>query len=1435
IRSRLEEVRLATDDYERMSAKLEEIGGWLGEAAPRMPDRRDEIAEVLEFLRWLRERGFVFLGYRGYNIVRLADGRQAIALERGSGLGILRREERSTHWEPTALDVLPPDLRALTVGGPLLLVSKSNAESRVRRRARMDYIGIKKLDEGVIGEHRFLGLFTRKAYAEPAAQIPVLRRKLEQILAAERVPKGSHDYEAIVALFNSMPKEQVFLGTVEDLRDEIAAIMEAEGTGAVRLRVRGDALGRGVNALVLLPTRNFSDEVHRRVCEELVTAFGGLLLGDHVALSDGEESRLHFYIAAPADRIQRVDLAELERRVARIVVSWRDRLCEILEERFPPEEAHRLIDTFAGAFPAEYAATMDPEAAVSDIARLEALESTGRIQVALESYTGDIDASVLRIFAPHGQLILADLMPTLENLGLRVLEADAIDVAHGTPRAATIHTFLVQGPERRALDIERLEPLVSPALLAVRGGLALDYPLNRLVVSALLEWREVAVLLAYSGYAFQIQAVPSRKAIVDALTNHPESARLLFDAFRTKFDPARRGDRSRDLARLYAQFLESLDSVESIADDRTLRRLHNLVQATVRTNVFQSRARSRPLPVIALKFDCAAVETMPKPRPLYDVYVYSPRAESVHLRMGKVARGGIRWSDRFDDFRTEALGLVKTQNVKNAVIVPAGAKGAFALRNPPADRAALSRMGTEAYRDFIRGLLDITDNIVEGRVVHPADTVVYDGEDPYLVVAADKGTATFSDIANAVAAEYGTWPGDAFASGGSHGYDHKKLAITARGVWEAVRRHLREMGKNVERDPITVVGIGDMSGDVFGNGLLLSRTLKLVAAFDHRHIFLDPDPDPETSYGERKRLFEKPGSSWEDYKRELLSRGGGVYKRGAKKIKLSPEVRALLGIEESVVNGETLIKAVLRAPVDLVWNGGIGSYAKASRETHAEVGDPTNDAVRVDAAEVRARVIGEGGNLGFTQLARVEYSLTAGGRCNADFIDNSAGVDLSDHEVNLKILLQPLLEAGTIARTERDRLLEEAADDIVREVLADNHSQSRALSLELRRAQRRLPDFRDLILHLQRRRGLDRALEHLPDSEELRERQQAGQSLTRAELAVLFAYAKLDLKQEILGSTLPEDPALVSLLRDYFPEVVLGRVGPQSVEQHPLRRQIIATVLTNRVLDLMGSTFVFRVARDTGAPPSAIVRGWFAAAEIAGVPQLLARIRELEPELDPALESRSFLALEEALERATRWAAESLSDAALVRTIVESYRAPVTRLRECLQDTLAPSQRRILEAALQGEGGPDRALARSLAALRYVDELLEITLIARDLGLDPEAVARAYYRVAEDVDFPWLNLQLERLPDEDAWARRALQTLTRDLRQARRRLVTQALEQVREGATVEESLARFRDERRDALAPLQNLIAEVRQADRVSLAALTVVVREITARAGATP
>jgi len=1430
IRSCMEEVRLATDDFEAMRAKTDEACEELSRIVARSPERTSDIEEIVAFLRWLKDSGFVYLGYRGYDFYDAADSRRVVAVERGSGLGILRREQHSSAWEPKALDELPPDLRARALLGPLLIVSKANSESRVHRRARMDYVGIKKLDGAgeVVGEHRFLGLFTWRAYSENSGNIPVLRRKLEELLEIENLPKGSHDYRAIVQLFNSMPKEGLFLVSVEDLRRQIRAVMAAEPTGDVRLVIAPDSLGRGVVVMIVLPKRNYSDEVRGRLRREISEALGGSVLSDHLALGEGEAARMHFYVSASPERVRETDVDALQGLAASIVWTWRQRLRGALGHRHDAEDVHRFEERYFDAFTAEYVAATDVDTAVDDIEALEELERTGVMQVGLERHrAGELEATELRLFVKRGTMILADTMPMLEHLGLRVIEADALDVEVSGKGAATIHTFVVQGPDSGPLDHERVGRLLGDTLRAVQSGQADDDRYNRLVITAGLSWQQVAILRAYAEYAFQIGAVSSRRAVTDALVQHPQVARSLVELFTLKFDPGFVGDRATALEGANAGFVEMLRGVDSIAHDLSCRRLQNLVLATVRTSYFKNGTQGDHPSAIAFKIDCAAVEQMPQPRPAREIYVHGPHTAGSHLRFGLVARGGVRWSERPDDFRTEVLGLVKTQQVKNAVIVPAGAKGAFIVRRAPARREAVKQAVVESYREFICGLLDTTDNIVDGKVVHPPSAVIYDDEDPYLVVAADKGTAEFSDTANEIAAEYGFWLGDAFASGGSHGYDHKKEGITARGAWECVRGHFRELGKDISREPTTVVGIGDMSGDVFGNGMLLSRAIKLVAAFDHRHIFIDPDPDPERSYEERRRLFQLPGSSWADYDRGLISKGGGIYPRGAKEIHVSPEAQAALGIEDGLLNGQRLIRAILRAPVDLFWNGGIGTYAKAPDESNADVGDSSNDAVRVDANELRVRVIGEGGNLGLTQLARIEYALE-GGRLNTDAVDNSGGVDMSDHEVNLKILLLALVDRGELTLDQRNEVFEQVTDEVAAHVLANNRSQGRALSLEQLRAVDRLPEFRDTSYYLERRAGLKRALEYLPGWGRLQARQEVGRTLTRPELAVLLAYSKLHLKSEIIASMLPDDPALLDLLKEYFPAPINALASKDDLRGHRLQREIIATVLTNRLVDLMGSTFVPRIRRDTGAAPAAVARGWYVAAEIAGARELLQEIERNEARLSTEQEYRWLLAVEAVLDRTVRWAVENLPEEGGVRTAIAEFKGPVAELCELLPTIIHGSQQQALHETLEElkRGGVPSELARKVAVLQFLGDLMEVTQIAHYLGRSVADIGHVYFALAHEFDSAVLFELLKTVPGEDVWEQRAAQGLMQDLVQARRNLTLAVVASGGEGRSIEAQIEAFRARHVSRLKAMRDVLEELLASERINLAALTVATLE---------
>jgi len=1433
LRARLEKVRMATDDFDLMLEASHDVSGDLGEMCEWFPWRTAELEEMQSFLEWLRDDNFVFLGYREYEVRSGEGGEKRVGVRPGSGLGILRDESDSRYAEPVPVDDLDPDLQARLLGGPLLIFSKTNAISPVHRNARMDYVGVKRMAPNgeVKGERRFLGLLTAQAYSQDASQIPILRRKLEDILEAEGATRGSHDYSLIHRIFNSMPKEELFLSPVPELLAVVNTVMQTEGADEVRVTARADSLGRGVNVMVILPSSKFSAEIRRKIQDELVQTYRGELLNYHFSMGGGDQARLHFYLSSGLDEVEKVDVEALEERVRRSARSWQERLTDALERSHEPGRARELMERHRGEFSAEYVATMDPSTAVMDIAQLEALEETGVQQTVMETLDPERPGAFrLKIFVPRGLFVLSDVMPTLENLGFRVLEADKYEVGKPGRMPATIHTFDVETPLAWQVERSVAEPRVAAALRAIQGGRTEDDPLNALVLSAGLDWWQVALLRAYANYALRLGAVTSRVGVRRPLTTYPRCSRLLFEIFEALHDPALDdADREIAVSDLRSELEEALDDVRGVDDDRTLRKLLHLVEGTARTNFYQDRARERESGMISLKIDCDCVDFLPRPRPRYEVYVNSANTEGAHLRMGTVARGGIRWSDRVEDFRVEVLGLAKTQQVKNSVIVPSGAKGAYVVKDLPGEREARQAAGEASYREFIRGLLDVTDNIRDEEVVHPPQTVIRDGEDPYLVVAADKGTAHLSDTANRLARDYDFWLDDAFASGGSRGYDHKKLGITARGAWECVERHFRELGRDIEEEPFSVVGIGDMGGDVFGNGMLLSEKIRLLGAFDHRHVFVDPDPDPGESHQERMRLYEADGSTWMDYDEEVLSEGGGVWDRDAKNIDLPDEAREALGIErEGPLTGGELIRAILRAPVDLLWNGGIGTYVKASGESDADVEDPANDDVRVDAERLRAKIVGEGGNLGFTQRARVEYA-SRGGRINTDALDNSAGVDMSDHEVNLKILLNGLVREGELSMDRRNELLRDVEEEVADQVLRDNYLQSLAVTLERHRARQRPGEFRETLVQLEAEAGLDRELEALPTADELTDRLENGQHLTRPELCVIMAYAKLELKDRLAASELTSEPALRELLFDYFPDRVVACTGREEIDDHRLAGRIVATSLTNRFVNRMGGTSHVRLAREMGEPFPRIARAWFAAHRIADAEPLYAALEGVDGEVRAGVQSQWFLQVAEDLEAGTRWILSNAPADATTGELAERYGEPVAELRGELDDLLTEGRRVELEnrRELHETDGLDAGAAADLATLRHLDGLLPVAELARSRDLSPVRVGRVYFGLGRDVDFPWLQSQLDRVGGGRLWDQRAAKTLSLQLDAARMRITRDVLDEAADDGDVEGALESFRAEHADELRRIRDVIDDVREEESPGLPALMVAVNAI--------
>ncbi|TMA81191.1 MAG: NAD-glutamate dehydrogenase [Deltaproteobacteria bacterium] len=1401
VRERLANVLVVTDDFAAMTARAEAVADELERHAGALA--KDEVREVQDFLHWLVHGSYVFLGARSLSFVE-RDGATTVQIDPGSGLGLLRDEQRSHYAAPTDLREIAEPVRGRLVGGALLSVARTAAYAPVHRHVRMDYVGVKRLDDHgrICGEHRLLGLLTSKAYAEESAEIPILRQRLAQILRAERIVPGSHDYKEIVAIFNSMPKTELFPAPVEAVRADIETI-RAHGAKDVHVTVRPDVLERGAAVMVIMPRDKFSGALRARIQEALAARFGGQVLDYHLALGEGDQARLHFFLEAPREHVRRVRWEDLRHEIAELARGWDDRLAERLIALHGAARGAELTERYGRILPEQYKAATEIPAAVNDIRHLETLRGGAAASCDVANPIGGDDRfTALRLYLRE-QLVLSDVVPMLEDLGLRVFAESALTIPVLDGGAAYLHTFLVQTAAGARVDVRRDGDRLLAALTAVRDGAVESDALNQLVLAAALGWQEVDLLRTYCNYGFQIGAAPSRRALTQALVRHPRCAAALLRYFAARFQPGL--DRG-EAGPARQAFVASLDDVDNIGEDRALRALCELVDATVRSNFYAVRAQGGDY--VAIKLDCARIETLPKPRPLFEIYVQAAHMEGVHLRAGRIARGGIRFSDRHDDFRSEILGLMKTQTVKNAVIVPVGAKGGFIVK-----RAAGPDAVAAAYTTLIRGMLDLTDNVVDADVCRPPGLVCYDEPDPYLVVAADKGTATFSDLANDVAAEYRFWLGDAFASGGSHGYDHKRLGITARGAWECIAHHFHECGVDVGGEAFTVAGIGDMSGDVFGNAMLLSPTLRLRAAFDHRHIFLDPDPDPAVSYAERARLFALPRSSWADYRRDALGPGATIVARDAKRVLLTREVQALLEVSDDALDGESLIRAMLRVRTDLLFNGGIGTYVKARGETLAEVGDTANASVRVNGAELRARVVGEGGNLGITQRGRIEYAL-AGGAINTDAIDNSAGVDMSDHEVNLKIALQPLVASGALSPTQRNALLEEVTEDVAGAVLAHNRDQARVLSRDQRRSRQRLFEFRELMAAFEREGLLDRALESLPDRETLRGRRADFLGLTRPELAVLLAYAKMHCTRAVAASPLVDDPFLEEVLLRYFPTALATR-HRDAIRRHRLRRELIATTLTNEVIDLMGTTFVTRTVRDTGANPADVVRAFVVVDALAHARDLAARAAATGAET----ESRLLGVLLPAVERVVRWLLATYASLGAIGPLVARFRraaAEATRLPP------AEEARRQARVAELGAGAPADVAAGCVAA-DWLREGLEIVDIAAAAGVADERAARAYWRVGDVVDFTWLRAALEGAAAEDRWERRAAESLLAELDDLRRQLAAQLVPE----PDLDAAAHAFEEAHAATLARVRGLLDDLRSGGRVTLAAMIVVVREL--------
>ncbi|MEU5184685.1 NAD-glutamate dehydrogenase [Streptomyces longwoodensis] len=1441
----LSDVREAVEDWEKMrDAALRIADGLQEEPVPGdLPG--PDLDEARELLRWLAADHFTFLGFREYQL-REDDSLAAVP---GTGLGILRSDphhsDDESHPVSPSFERLPADARAKAREHKLLVLTKANSRATVHRPSYLDYVGVKKFDAdgNVVGERRFLGLFSSAAYTESVLRVPVVRRKVEAVLKGAGFSPNSHDGRDLLQIMETYPRDELFQTPVGELQAIVTSVLYLQERRRLRLYLRQDEYGRYYSALVYLPRDRYTTGVRLRIIDILKEELGGVSVDFTAWNTESILSRLHFVVRVPPGtelpQLSDSDKERIEARLVEAARSWADGFAEALNAELGEERSAELLRRYNHAFSEGYKADHSPRAAVADLVHLERLDHDNDFALSLYEPVGaGPDERRFKIYRKGESISLSRVLPVLARLGVEVIDERPYELRCADRANAWIYDFGLRIP--RALLVKAANggdyladdarERFQEAFAATWTGRAENDGFNALVLSAGLSWRQAMVLRAYAKYLRQAGSTFSQDYMEDTLRNNVHTTRLLVSLFEARMSPDRQRAGHEIVDALLEELDAALDQVASLDEDRILRSFLTVIKATLRTNFFQTASDGAPHDYVSMKFDPQAIPDLPAPRPAFEIWVYSPRVEGVHLRFGKVARGGLRWSDRREDFRTEILGLVKAQMVKNTVIVPVGAKGGFVakqLPDPGVDRDAWLAEGIASYRTFISALLDITDNMVAGEVVPPADVVRHDEDDTYLVVAADKGTATFSDIANEVAESYDFWLGDAFASGGSAGYDHKGMGITARGAWESVKRHFRDMGVNTQAEDFTVVGIGDMSGDVFGNGMLLSEHIRLVAAFDHRHIFLDPSPDAATSYAERRRLFELPRSSWADYDTGLLSAGGGVFPRTAKSIPLNGHVRAALGIDEKVtkMTPADLMKAILRAPVDLLWNGGIGTYVKASTESHADVGDKANDAIRVDGADLRAKVVGEGGNLGLTQLGRIEFALQ-GGRINTDAIDNSAGVDTSDHEVNIKILLNGLVSDGDMTVKQRNKLLAEMTDEVGRLVLRNNYAQNTAIANALAQSQDMLHAQQRFMKHLVREGHLDRALEFLPTDRQIRERLAAGHGLTGPETAVLLAYTKITVSDELLHTSLPEDPYLRGLLYAYFPTALRQEFAEQ-IENHPLRREITTTVLVNDTVNTGGTTYLHRLREETGASLEEIVRAQTAARAIFRSAPVWDAVEALDNKVEAEVQTRIRLHSRRLVERGTRWLLNNRPQPLQLAETVEFFSERVEQVWQQLPKLLRGADLdwyQQIHDELTGAGVPDEVATR-VAGFSSAFPTLDIVSVADRMGKDPLDVAEVYYDLADRLHITQLMDRIIELPRADRWQSMARASIREDLYAAHAALTADVLAVGNGTSTPAQRFAAWEERNTAILGRARTTLEEIQGSETFDLANLSVAMR----------
>jgi len=1413
----LAKVAAATRDWRAMDATIGELSAIYKNTTKGVP--KEEAQEIAKFLEWLRERNFVFLGVGEFR----SGANGTLKLQPKTALGLF-------NLPPDNDDALERSSRSALTS--LISIHKSSDASEIHRSVRMDYITIRRLDAKgkPAGEIRILGLFTSAVYYQSTDLIPFIRRKVASVMQMSGFDSGGHSGKSLRTIIEFLPRDEIFAMDAKALFAMAMGILALELKPQLRLFPRPDPFGRFVSFLVYLPRERLSTDLREQMSKLLAKAYGGTRANYYTQITESPLARVQIIINTTPGDVPKMNVATLEHTLAAMVNVWQDSLKDALVNQFGEARGEALYFRYHEAFPPTYINSHSAQSAAFDMRRMESCLSENGLALELFRRADEAPSRLhLKCYTTQVDSMLSDIVPMLESMGCKVVDVTPFEIAPKDAAAMLIRDFILELPITKDFDLSAHKARLESALAGVWRGQTSNDPLNALVFYADLSIREIEILQVYARYLKQIGFSYSHVFMAQTLRQHPHLTRLLVDLFKTRFDPAQHSSRDANVKKIRAAIRDGLEQVSNLAEDTVIRRIKALILATLRVNYFQRDEQGKPKPYIAMKFRSAEIPELPLPHPYAEIFVTSMRMDGVHLRGGKVARGGIRWSDRAEDFRTEVLGLMKAQMVKNAVIVPQGAKGGFILRQPPAERAALQQEAIACYREFLSGLLDLTDNIVGQRIVKPAQTICYDDKDPYLVVAADKGTASFSDIANRLSADYGFWLGDAFASGGSAGYDHKEIGITARGAWVSVERHFREMGQRMDA-PFRVIGIGDMAGDVFGNGLLSSPQIQLIAAFNHRHIFLDPTPNPATSFAERKRLFHLPQSAWTDYDPKKISKGGGVFERSAKTITLSAEAQAALGTDKTSLSPDQLIQIILKAPVDLLWNGGIGTYVKASSETHEQVGDRSNNAVRVDGAELRVKVLGEGGNLGFTQRGRIEYA-RSGGRLNTDAIDNSGGVDCSDHEVNIKIALSDAVMAKKITLKERNTILKSMTDPVAELVLNDNRLQTQAITLAEHQKESLLEPVSRFMADLERDGLLNRSVEFLPTEKQLSDMRGTGQSLTRPELAVLLSYAKQALYRELKESKLLDAPYFEGDLQRYFP-VIMQKKFAREIAGHRLRREIVATMLTNSLVNRMGVSFVHEMREETGLSAADIALAYALTRDAFHLRDIWAMIESLDGKVEASVQIELFRAVNLFIEHACRWWLRHLPQPIKIDQVMARFGKGIDEFRASYE----PMMTRTLKSAydqvitnLTGFGIPAN-IARTVASLELLASACDVVEVATQNQLPVKTVGPMYFELGARLKLGWLRRTARQLTTESHWERRAIIGLVTELYQAQKQITEHLLRRQKYNGKPRQPAALVADwaaQEEEALRRYLSAIEDLKVQPTIDHAMLIVALRQV--------